>query len=69
MKVWNIETGMCEKTLTSHADAISALLGWEKYLVSGSWDKTIKVPFAFPLGDMRKEGKGKRREGKGRGRE
>jgi WD40 repeat protein len=43
IKMWNLETGMCEKTLTSHGDAISALLGWEKYLVSGSWDKTVKV--------------------------
>ncbi len=44
VKQWDVETGACERTLTGHSDAVSALIVVrERVLVSASWDKTIKV--------------------------
>ena len=33
----------CERTLAGHTGSVEALAGWEGKLISGSWDKTIRV--------------------------
>ena len=33
----------CERTLTGHARGVASLAGWEGKLISGSWDRTIRV--------------------------
>ena len=33
----------CERTLAGHTRLVEALAGWEGKLISGSWDKTIRV--------------------------
>jgi F-box/WD-40 domain protein MET30 len=43
IKIWNIETGECLRTLTGHTLGIRALQFDDTKLISGSLDKTLKV--------------------------
>ena len=44
IKVWNVETGACERTLTGHANLVMSLeMVALNLLASGSADGTIKV--------------------------
>ncbi len=43
VKVWDVENHQVSLTLTGHAGAVKSVCGNERYLVSGSEDKTIKV--------------------------
>ncbi|KAF9929438.1 hypothetical protein BGZ65_005799, partial [Modicella reniformis] len=43
VKVWNIETGLCLRTLTGHALCVRALHFDEAKLITGSMDRTLKI--------------------------
>lgn len=43
VKVWNIETGECLRTLTGHALCIRALHFDDAKLITGSMDRTLKI--------------------------
>ncbi|KAF9098174.1 hypothetical protein BGX29_007744 [Mortierella sp. GBA35] len=43
VKVWNIETGECLRTLTGHALCVRALHFDEAKLITGSMDRTLKI--------------------------
>ncbi len=44
IKIWNIDTGECLKTLKGHKDDVRCLMSLDSdTFVSGSWDKTIKI--------------------------
>ncbi len=44
MKIWNIEDGLCIKTLTDHKSSISQIVLTQKgSIVSVSHDATIKI--------------------------
>ena len=45
VKLWNIETGTCESTMTRHSDEVSsvAFSADGQWVVSGSMDKTIRL--------------------------
>ena len=40
---WDMTTYECVKTLEGHTNAVSSIVKTEEYLISGSWDKTVKV--------------------------
>ncbi|KAG0239044.1 WD40-repeat-containing domain protein [Mortierella sp. GBAus27b] len=43
VKVWNVETGECLRTLTGHALCVRALCFDEAKLITGSMDRTLKI--------------------------
>ena len=45
VKLWNIETGTCESTMTCHSDGVSSVAFSVdgQWVVSGSMDKTIRL--------------------------
>ena len=43
LQVWDSQTLECIKTLEGHEDNVRVLAVGEKYVFSGSWDKTIRV--------------------------
>jgi WD40 repeat protein len=45
LKVWDIETGKCLRTLDGHKNAVHAVAFYPdgRRVVSGSWDRTLKV--------------------------
>ena len=45
VKLWIIETGTCESTMTRHSDIVSsvAFSADGQWVVSGSYDKTIRL--------------------------
>ena len=43
LRVWNKATGRCDQDLQGHTDVVTGIASWERYLVSGSLDQTIKV--------------------------
>ena len=43
IKVWNINTDDCLKTLESHSHFVMTLLATNNFFISGSEDKTIKI--------------------------
>ncbi|KAL7273808.1 hypothetical protein RUND412_003316 [Rhizina undulata] len=43
IKVWNLRTGMCEKTFVGHSKGIACIQFDGRTIVSGSSDKTIRV--------------------------
>jgi len=46
LKIWNLETGICEKTLKGHSDAVTEIIVNDTYpytIVSSSWDTHIIV--------------------------
>jgi WD40 repeat protein len=44
IKVWDIENGLeCFKNIHAHDDVVSSLLFTNDFLISGSYDKTIKI--------------------------
>jgi len=43
IKLWNRKTWDCEKIFHGHEDRVSCLQFYDNYLISGSWDKTIKL--------------------------
>ena len=44
-RIWNIETGVCERVLQGHGEAVqySVLLRDQSQVCTGSWDKTIRI--------------------------
>ena len=42
-QVWDHENWQCIMTLNGHDDVVKSLMCWDKYLLSGSLDCTIKV--------------------------
>ena len=42
-QVWDSKTLQCLKTLEGHEDNVRVLAVGQRYLFSGSWDKTIRV--------------------------
>ena len=43
VRVWNAATGSCDHVLRGHTSSVRCVATWEEYLVSGSWDTTVKV--------------------------
>ena len=43
VQVWDHENWQCIMTLNGHDDVVKSLMCWDKYLLSGSLDCTIKV--------------------------
>ena len=43
VQVWDSKTLQCLKTLEGHEDNVRVLAVGQRYLFSGSWDKTIRV--------------------------
>jgi WD40 repeat protein len=45
VKLWKVETGTCESTMTRHSDTVSsvAFSADGQWVVSGSMDKTIRL--------------------------
>jgi F-box/WD-40 domain protein 7 len=43
IKVWNLETGECLRTLKGHEDSVTCFEFLDEKLISGSWDGTIKI--------------------------
>ncbi|XP_012575123.1 zinc finger CCCH domain-containing protein 48-like [Cicer arietinum] len=43
IKVWDLDTLECKMTLNAHTDAVTSLIWWDNYLLSGSSDCTIHV--------------------------
>ena len=43
IKVWDVQTLKCVKTLEGHEDNVRVLAVGDRYMFSGSWDKTIRV--------------------------
>ncbi|XP_061348407.1 zinc finger CCCH domain-containing protein 48-like [Gastrolobium bilobum] len=43
IKVWDLDTLQCERTLNGHTEVVTSLICWEHYLLSSSFDCTIKV--------------------------
>ncbi|XP_061346465.1 zinc finger CCCH domain-containing protein 48-like [Gastrolobium bilobum] len=43
IKVWDLDTLQCERTLNGHTEVVTSLICWEQYLLSSSSDCTIKV--------------------------
>ena len=45
IKIWEVETGDCVKTLRGHEDDVTSVVFSPdgKYLASGSWDNTVKL--------------------------
>ena len=45
VKLWNIETGTCESTMTRHSETVTsvAFSADGQWVVSGSMDKTIRL--------------------------
>ncbi|KEH18982.1 putative transcription factor C3H family [Medicago truncatula] len=43
IKLWDLDTFECTTTLNAHTDAVTSLICWDRYLLSGSSDFTIKV--------------------------
>ena len=43
LRVWNMTTGSCDQVLRGHSSAVWCMASSEQYLVSGSWDRTVKV--------------------------
>ncbi|RPA83635.1 WD40 repeat-like protein [Ascobolus immersus RN42] len=43
VKIWDIETGECLRTLSGHQFGVRALMFDESKLISGSMDKTLKI--------------------------
>ncbi len=41
--MWDVETLRCLRTLEGHEDNVRVLAVGERYMFSGSWDKTIRV--------------------------
>jgi WD40 repeat protein len=50
MRVWDLETEKCTDVIEGHVDEVVCLRFSEQYIVSGSKDNTIKVPFSLRLG-------------------
>jgi F-box/WD-40 domain protein 7 len=42
-QVWDAETLKCLRTLEGHSDNVRVLAVGDRYMFSGSWDKTIRV--------------------------
>ena len=42
-QVWDSESLQCLRTLEGHEDNVRVLAVGDRYLFSGSWDKTIRV--------------------------
>ncbi|XP_061341186.1 zinc finger CCCH domain-containing protein 48-like isoform X2 [Gastrolobium bilobum] len=43
IKVWDLDTLQCERTLNGHTEVVTSLICWEQFLLSSSSDCTIKV--------------------------
>ena len=44
IKIWNVETGACIRTLMGHIDFVATICKLdENRIASGSYDKTIKI--------------------------
>ena len=45
VKLWNVETGTCESTMTRHSDTVTsvAFSADGRWVMSGSIDKTIRL--------------------------
>ena len=44
IKIWDLKTGECLKTLEGHSNSVSVTISPDgKYIVSGSYDETIKI--------------------------
>jgi WD40 repeat protein len=45
IRIWNTETGKCERVLEGHGDAVTSVVFSHdsKKLASASWDKTIRI--------------------------
>ncbi len=43
IKIWNLETGECIKTLRGHEDSVTCFEMYDEKLISGSWDGLIKI--------------------------
>lgn len=46
LQVWDAESLTCVKTLVGHDDNVRVLAVGERYMFSGSWDKSIRVGVA-----------------------
>ena len=62
IKLWNLKTGECLKTIFAHTDPVSCiqLIDQDK-VISCSWDKTIKV-WDLTTGDCLKTFEGHQKE-------
>lgn len=43
LQVWDVGTLQCVKTLEGHDDNVRVLAVSDRYMFSGSWDKSIRV--------------------------
>jgi WD40 repeat protein len=43
MQVWDLDTFECKMTVNEHTDTVTSLICWDNFLLSSSWDCTIKV--------------------------
>ena len=43
IKIWNLDTGECLKTLRGHEDSVTCFELYDERLISGSWDGLIKI--------------------------
>ena len=43
IQLWDLDTFECTMTLNAHTDAVTSLICWDRYLLSGSSDCTIKI--------------------------
>lgn len=43
IKVWDLESGECLKTLKGHEDSVTCFEWYNDKLISGSWDSNIRV--------------------------
>lgn len=43
LKIWNTQTGKCEKTLEGHTGPVDCLVVINDKIISGSWDHTLRI--------------------------
>ena len=53
IKVWDMDTLDCKMTLSGHADTVTSLICWDSYLLSSSFDCTVKVWVATEEGSLK----------------
>lgn len=47
IRVWKTDSWTCETVLQGHSQTVYSIIYWNDYLISGSYDKSIKVGYAF----------------------
>ncbi|KAK7342522.1 hypothetical protein VNO80_25477 [Phaseolus coccineus] len=52
IKVWDMDTLQCTMTLNEHNDVVTSLICWDEFLLSSSFDGTIKIWACMEVGTL-----------------